>query len=252
MATIRSSRFDLPLSYDAGDLELRVGDVVRVPLGSRDVFAFVISDPELVESEHPLRAVIERSGTPRAFTHVGLALAAFVSEQYLCTLGEALSSIVLNTAIPRTLDTFVRTVAMPDRQRYPSVPARLVGLIWDELADGFGREQLLRHPDARRTGDRAALLRHLAALVRSGEIRRVRTFVEPRTHEYRIRVLHCTGIPIGGPKARALLDFVRQQPGVPRADALLAGFSNAIIARAIKAGALREDVVAPVRSSSSG
>ena len=33
LPAIRSSRFDLPLTYDAGALELRIGDVVRVPLG---------------------------------------------------------------------------------------------------------------------------------------------------------------------------------------------------------------------------
>ena len=43
LPAIRSSRFDLPLTYDAGALELAVGDVVRVPLGSRDVLAFVVS-----------------------------------------------------------------------------------------------------------------------------------------------------------------------------------------------------------------
>jgi primosomal protein N' (replication factor Y) len=40
---------------------------------------------------------------------------------------------------------------------------------------------------------------------------------------------------------------VREQPGVPRADAVLAGFSNAVLARAIKTGAIREEEVEPAR-----
>ncbi|MHB8140753.1 MAG: primosomal protein N' family DNA-binding protein, partial [Vulcanimicrobiaceae bacterium] len=43
LTTIRSSRFDLPLTYDAGDLSLQIGDVVCVPLGPRTVPGFVIS-----------------------------------------------------------------------------------------------------------------------------------------------------------------------------------------------------------------
>ncbi|MHB1798961.1 MAG: primosomal protein N' family DNA-binding protein, partial [Vulcanimicrobiaceae bacterium] len=181
MAAIRSSRFDLPLTYDAGDLELEVGDVVRVPLGAREVLAFVVTPPEEVDLERALRKVIARAAVPRAFTPVGLALARFVADRYLCTLGEALSAVVLAGAIPRAVDRFVLVAERPNRARYPSVPARLVSLIWEEFPDGFTFDQLLRHPDARRTGDRAALLRFANALVRSGEIRRERTFRSPRT-----------------------------------------------------------------------
>ena len=224
--------------------------MIRVPLGSREEIAFVVSTPAVVESARSLRAVTGHTGVPRAFDETGLALAKFVAERYLCTLGEALGAVVLSGAIPRTLDTFVPTVAEPTRSRYPSVPGRLVDLIWSDLREGFGMEQLLRHPDARRAGDRAALLRHLNVLVRSGELRRERRFVDPRTHEYRVRVLFPGTEDVRGPKVKALLEFVREQPGVPRADAILAGFSTAIIARAIKAGALREEEIAPVRSRS--
>ena len=249
LAAIRSTRFDLPLTYDAGDLELRVGDIVRVPLGSREVVAFVVSEPELAQFEKPLRAVSARSDVPRAFDETGLALAKFVADRYVCTLGEALGAVVLAGAVPRMVDSFVRTAALPNRSRYPSVPGRLVALIWEVFADGFSLEQLLRHPEARRTGDRATLLRHVNTLARSGEIRRDRRFVEPRTHEYRIKVLHPGDGRVQGPKARALARFVQEQPGVPRADALLAGFSSAIIARAVKAAAVLESEVAPVKAA---
>jgi primosomal protein N' (replication factor Y) len=201
----------------------------------------------LRDSDRVLRPVSAHSGVPRAFDEIGLALARFVSEHYLCTLGEALGAVVLSGAVPRSIDTFVCTVDQPNRQRYPSVPSRLVTLIWEEFRDGFALEQLLRHPEARRTGDRATLLRHVNTLVRSGEVRRERRFLDPRTHEYRLKVLFPGEGSVRGPKAGALIEFVREQPGVPRADAILAGFSTGIISRAIKAGAIREEEVAPAR-----
>jgi primosomal protein N' (replication factor Y) (superfamily II helicase) len=241
LAAIRSSRFDLPLTYDAGDLSLQVGDVVRVPLGTREVLSFVVSPVR--ETEEPpegLRAVIERADVPRAFDETGLHLAKFIAEQYVCTLGEALGAAVLAGAVPRTRDVLVRTVSVPNPQRYPSVPPRFVRLIWEELGESFPVDTLMRHPEARRAGDRAALLRYLQALLRSGELRRDRHFEQPKTRAYRVRVLEPGDRSIKGKKAEALVDFVREQPGTPRADALLAGFSNAVIARAVKAGALRE------------
>src|SRR5580704_19033971 len=53
LPVIRSSRFDLPLTYDAGALELLVGDVVRVSLGSRQVVAFVVSAVRDAQPKHP-------------------------------------------------------------------------------------------------------------------------------------------------------------------------------------------------------
>jgi primosomal protein N' (replication factor Y) (superfamily II helicase) len=250
LATIRSSRFDLPLTYDAGTFELRIGDVVRVPLGTREVLAYIVGDVYDAPSDAKRKAVLEKLDVPRAFNAEGLHLARFVAEYYITTLGEALSAIVLAGALPRTVDSFVRTVALPNPQRYPSVPARLVRLIWEELGDGFALETLLRHPDARRAGDRGTLLRFMQTLVRSGELRRERRFVQPKTSVYRVRVLYSGDTQIRGSKAQALVDFVREQPGVPRADALLAGFSNAVIARAVKAGALEEREVEPLHARS--
>ena len=251
LATIRSSRFDLPLTYDAAALELRVGEVVRVPLGTREVLAYVVGAVHDAPEDPKRKGVLERLDVPRAFDETGLHLARFVAEYYVCTLGEALSAVVLSGALPRTIDSFVRAVAQPNPQRYPSVPARLVRLIWEELGETFALETLLRHPDARRAGDRGALLRHLQTLVRSGELRRERRFVEPKTTVYRVRALFPGDYEIRGSKAQALATFVREQPGVPRADALLAGFSNAVIARAVKAGAIEEREIEPLHERSS-
>ncbi|HUO66470.1 MAG TPA: primosomal protein N', partial [Gammaproteobacteria bacterium] len=158
---------------------------------------------------------------------------------YICTLGEALGAVVLAGAIPRMRDTFARG-ERPDPQRSQAIPARLIRLIWDELDDGFSLDALLRHPEARRAADRAALLRHVGALVRAGALRRERTLIDPRTSEYRVRVLECGPGIVRGKKAEALVAFVRERPGVARSEALLAGFSSAVIARAVTAGAIVE------------
>ncbi len=252
LPVIRSTRFDVPLSYDAGELNLRVGDVVRVPMGSREYVAFVVSAPATIDSERALRPVHGQAQAPRAFDETGLELARFMSRYYLCTLGEALGAVVLGAAVPRTQDTFVRAAAQQDGARHPSVPPRLLSLIWNDLRDGFTLEQLLRHPEARRAGDRSALLRHVNALVRGGELRRERRMLDPRMHEYRVRSLFPADAAVRGARAAALVDFVRAQPGVPRADALLAGFSSALIARVAKAGAVREEDVVPKPSHDLG
>ncbi|MEO9170564.1 MAG: primosomal protein N' [Candidatus Baltobacteraceae bacterium] len=240
LATIRSSRFDLPLTYDAGDLELAVGNVVRVPLGNREVLAFVVSPVYAIDADPRIKSALERLEVPRAFDEMGLHLAKFVAEYYVCTLGEALGAVVLANAVPRAIDSFVRAVTQANPQRYPSVPPRLVRLIWEDLPDGFSLESLLRHPEARRAGDRAALLRFVQTIVRSGELRRERRFVDPKTQHYRVKVLEPGTNAIKGKKAEALVAYVREAAETPRADALLAGFSAAVIARAVKAGALNE------------
>ncbi len=247
LPAIRSSRFDLPLTYDAGSLELAVGDVVRIPLGKRDVLGFVVSPVrELDDSPGTLKEVRERLDVPRAFDEIGLRLARFVAEQYLCTLGEALGAVVLGGAIPRMRDSLVRAQAEAAPARYPSVPQRLLRLIWEEFDESFTLESLLRHPEARRAADRTALLAHVRTLVRSGSLRRVRRVVEPRISERRRRTLVPAEGRVEGKKAQAFADFVRAQPAVGRAEALLAGYSNGVIARAIKAGAVRE-VTLPVK-----
>lgn len=244
LPAIRSSRFDLPLTYAAGDLELQVGDVVRVPLGRRDVLGFVVSPVRDAGARTgALKEVRARLEVPRAFDETGLHLARFVSEHYLSTLGEALESTILAGSVPRMRDSLVRTEARPDQGRYPSIPTRLIRLIWEELEETFTLEQLLRHPEARRTADRATLLAHVRTLVRAGALARVRKVVDPRTAQRRTRILEPGTGGIEGKKAKALVEFVAAQPGVARAEALLAGFSSAVIARAARAGAVRERLV---------
>ncbi|HEY1868821.1 MAG TPA: primosomal protein N', partial [Candidatus Cybelea sp.] len=219
---------------------------VRVPLGRRETLAFIVSGPREIEGPppQPLKRVAERLDVPRAFNETGLELARFMARQYLCTLGEALSAVVLADAVPRVRDSFARA-ARPNPGRFRSIPIALIRLIWDDLGDGFTLEQLLRHPEARRIADRTTLLAYVRAFVRAGALARERRVIDPRTSEYRVRVLEPGDRSIRGKKAEALIAFVRERPGTPRADAVLAGFSAAVIARAVRSGALRERHVRP-------
>ena len=248
LPAVRSPRFDLPLTYDAGDLTLSIGDVVRIPLGSRELLGFVVSEVrESDDQPSALKAVIERYDTPRAFDETGLALARFVADRYVCTLAEALGAAVLSNAIPRMRESLQRTDQAPESARYPSVPQRFIALLWDEFDETFPLERVLRHPEARRIGDRGTLLAHVRALVRGGSLRRVRRVAEVRAAESLVKVLlPGAGVAVG-PKAQALAEFVRSRGSVPRAEAALNGFSAGVILRAVRAGAVGERLERPSR-----
>ena len=238
---VRTSRIDLQLTYDADDLALRVGDVVRIPLGSREVLGFIVSDVR-EESAAPsgIKTVVERYDSPRAFDETGLALARFVAERYVCTLGEALNAVVLAGTVPRVREVLRRVGDIPSG-RYPSVPVRLLDLIWDVFDEQFSLATLLRHPDARRVGDRRHCSSHAGALVRGGSLRRVRQIVGGRNADRRISTLWAGNNEPKGRKARALGAFVASRGSVPRAEALLNGFSNAVVRRAVQSrGAARD------------
>jgi len=239
---LTTARFDRALTYSVPNpsTALRVGDIVRVPLGSRDVFAYVIADErDVTGDDRTLRPIAARTDAPRAFDDDGLALARWVASTYLCSLREALTAVVLADAVPRVVERFVPIGERPAADRFPSVPDRLVRLLWDEPA-GIAPAALLRHPEARRSGDRRTLLAALGTLVRSGVLERRRTFVRPPVSARTIRVLEPGEMTIRGRSAAALAQYVREHAPVRRTDAVLAGFSDAVIRRAIGAGAVRE------------
>lgn len=241
LPAIRSSRYDLPLTYDAGELDLRVGDVVRLPLGAREVLGYVVSPVrDDAASGVAFKAVLERLDVPSAFNDDGLRLAQFVAEHYLCTLGEALSAIVLGGAVPRMRESLVRIEDAQFARRHTTVPERLIACIWEEFEERFTLDALLRHPEARRTADRATLLVHVRTLVRGGGLRRVREVVESRTAERRVRILEPAGGTSTGKRVKELYDLVQANPGITRAQARLAGFSDSVVARAIRIGAVSE------------
>jgi hypothetical protein len=188
---LTTARFDRALTYAVPNgPPLRVGDIVRVPLGSREVFAYVVSgERQAAEGAQKLRAIGARTAAPRAFDDAGLALAHWVAHTYLCSLREALATIVLADAVPRVVERLVPLGPRPAPERFPSVPDRLVRLLWDDAPDGISPAALLRHPEARRSGDRRTLLAAIGALVRGGVLERRRTFLRPPVNERTIRIL---------------------------------------------------------------
>ena len=216
------------------------GDVVRVPLGSRDVFAYVLGAPYHGEDDANLRDVAARVEGPRAFDATGLELARWIADQYVCSLREALGAVVLAAAMPRAVERFVPKGSPPEAARFKVVPERLIRLLWTDFADGASPDVLLRHPEARRAGDRKTLLRALDALVRAGTLERRRVLAKASVGAATLRVLRRGGAPIKGKKAEALVAYVTSLGEVRRSDALLAGFSDAVIRRAVQAGALIE------------
>jgi primosomal protein N' (replication factor Y) len=239
---LATARFDRALTYSVPDgPALRVGDIVRVPLGSREVFAYdVTAERVLAGAPLKLRAIAARTDAPRAFDDDGLALARWVAQTYLCSLREALATIVLADAVPRVVERFVPLGEPPAPERFSSVPERLVRLLWGDAQGGISPAALLRHPEARRSGDRRTLIAAIGALVRGGVLERRRTFVRPPVSERTIRVLEPGAAPIRGRSAAALAAYVREHAPVRRTDAVLAGFSDAVIRRAIAAGAVLE------------
>lgn len=233
-------------------MELTIGDIVRVPLGPRDVFGYVVSEMRTAEEEavSKLKAVVEKADSPRAFDAIGFALATWMADAYVCSLGEALGAVVLGGALPRAVDRFIPSLARPDRDRAGTVPERLVHFIWEDAAAGFSLEAFLRHSETRRIGDRKTILAHLGTLVRAGALTRKRTFDSARIRTTLTRFLSPGSVPIAGKKAAALVAFVTERGSVRRSEALLAGYSDAIVRRAIAAGAIVETQqhVAPDRT----
>jgi primosomal protein N' (replication factor Y) (superfamily II helicase) len=241
LVQLKTVRFDRPLTYEVPPaLAVSIGDVVRVPLGTRDVYAYVVSEVREDAAPPPgLRALRGRVAAAPAFTSLGLELARWMSDYYLCSLGEALGAIVYAGSIPRVVERLVVSGTRPNG-RMASVPERLTALIWNDLRDGFTLEQLLRHPEARRAGDRRTLLRAVSALVRSRRLERVRDFSGSRVAARRTSILIPGTGAISGRKAAALVARVQEEREMRRADAMLEGFSRAVIARAVASGTIRE------------
>jgi primosomal protein N' (replication factor Y) (superfamily II helicase) len=243
----RTANLERPLSYALPEgLQLGIGDVVRVPLGPREVYGYVVTEPYEVDEAAVLRPVAARAEGAPAFDAAALEVARWLAERYCCSLHDALAPVVQGGALPRVVDRFVPAGA-PAPERFPALPPRLLRLIAGDLREGFGLDALLRHPEARRAGDRRTLLSALSALVRAGALRRTRTFVAPRIAESSEKVLEATGVALRGPRVRALLARVEAEGTLRRRDARLAGFSQATIARALREGGLRESTraVAP-------
>lgn len=236
----RTANVERPLTYLVPEgVEVRLGDVVRVPLGPKQLYGYAVSDAYETPPREGLRPIAARLDGAPAFDAPTLELARWMAERYCCSLGEALGPIVYGASIPRVVDRFV-VIGSLDTSRFASLPPRLLRLIAEDFSGGFGLDALLRHPEARRAGDRATLLRALGALVRAGVLRRERTFEAARVAPAVERVLEAGDAAPTGPRAKALVALVAAEGTLRRRDALLAGYSQATIARAVRGGALRE------------
>ena len=220
---------------------LAAGDIVRVPLGAREVFAYVLAPPYRGDDDPKLRDVVTRVDGPRAFDATGLALARWMADLYVCSLREALGAVVLAAALPRAVERFVPVGEAPDAARFKVVPERLIRLLWTDFRDGVAPDVLLRHPEARRAGDRATLVRALGALTRAATLERRRVLAKAAVGAATVRVLRRGDAAIGGKKAQALVAHVASLGELRRSDAVLAGFSDAVIRRAVQTGALVEE-----------
>jgi primosomal protein N' (replication factor Y) len=218
------------------------------------VFGFVVAEPrDIAEPPPNLRAIVGRTDVPRAFDRTGLALATWIADAYVCSLGEALGAVVLSGALPRAVDRLVPRARPVDAGGRSRIPARLIEFLWSDCAEGFALDALVRHPEIRRIGDRRTILGYVGTLVRSGALERTRRFEAAKIGVARVRYLTSGGVPIVGKKAAALAEFVAARGAVKRSEAVLAGYSDAVIRRAIDAGALvetqrRSDVVRTGRS----
>lgn len=239
---LRTAHFDRALTYRVPEgMSLSVGDVVRVPLGPRAVYGYVVRAPYAATGERALKDVDARIDGPRAFDETGLALAAWIADRFVCSLREALGAIVLAAAIPRAVERLEPQGEMPAADRFGAVPERMIRLLWTDLRDGVASEALLRHPEARRAGDRTTLLRAVQTLVQANVLARRRVMSGAKMRAATVRVLRPGTQTIGGKKAAALVAHVAQAGELRRSDAVLAGYSEAIIRRALQAGALREE-----------
>ncbi|GAC1523782.1 MAG: hypothetical protein NVS2B8_06650 [Vulcanimicrobiaceae bacterium] len=88
----KTARVDRALTYAVpAESDLDIGDIVRVPLGPRELYGFVISSPRAhvggggSAMVRPIAAHVESA---RAFDATGLALARWIAQRYCCSLGE--------------------------------------------------------------------------------------------------------------------------------------------------------------------
>ncbi|MGC8486556.1 MAG: hypothetical protein ACP5O6_13135, partial [Candidatus Baltobacteraceae bacterium] len=164
---VRSTRFELPLTYAAGAHTIVLGDILRVPLGRRELYGLALGDAYEGEPFEGLRETIERCDLPRAFDATGLALARFVARHDLSTLGEALRCVVLASALPHIEERLV--LGERTREVARERGATLLQLMREDFPDGTSPESLLRHPAALTVAGRTDAGVHASAQVASHE-----------------------------------------------------------------------------------
>ncbi len=238
-----TARLDHALTYLTGGHEVALGSVVEIPLGTRTALGFVIGNPTDAEDDGRLRAIHSVApGGPR-FDHSALSLAKWLAERYLCSLDDAITCMLAPGAIPKAGERLIaREISLDDIDEDLHT---LYALVRDEYPDGIAATRLLHAPAARRIADRTMLRAFITRLVRAGALRRMRHFTIPKSRTYTVDVLMPGHSAVRGTKAKALQELVREQPGIPLTDAILAGFTRAVIARCVELGGMRIEQHAP-------
>lgn len=240
---VKSARFEPRFTYAIPNgANVKVGDVVHVPLGKKFHYGYVVREPYTRATDERTKPLQICPEIPNAFSVEMLSLAEWLAAYYCCSLTEALSTMVPSSTMPRMVERIVpgdRALA----DGLSTVSSRLVDLLWNDFSDGTAAEELLRHPEARRTGDRGTLRRMLRSLIESGAVLRSRIAIAPAIRERTVRVLHVGGNEARGKKAQALRAMVDEHGELFSADAALAGFSRAVIVQAVRAGAVSETSV---------
>ncbi|MHB8461709.1 MAG: replication restart helicase PriA [Vulcanimicrobiaceae bacterium] len=232
-----TARLDHALTYLTGGHDVALGSIVEVPLGTRTALGFVVGDPTDVEDDGRLRAILSVAPGGARFDRSALSLAEWLAERYLSSLDDAITCMLAPGAIPKAGERLVaREIALDDIEEDLRP---LYALVRDDFPDGIASVRLMHAPAARRIADRTTLRSFITRLVRSGALRRTRHFAIPKTRAYTIDVLMPGQNDVRGAKARALQERVREQPGIPMTDAILAGFTRAVIARCIELGSIR-------------
>ena len=243
LVQMKTSRFDARFSYALPDgVRAAIGDIVRVQLGSRSQFGFVVSDPRTQAADKRLKR-LTHCGLERAFDQLTLELAEWLAEYYVCSLGEALSTIVPASNVPRVVERIL-PIDRDAATGRAGVPERLTALLFDEFAHGVAIEELLRHPEARRSADRPALRRALRVLIEHLAVARERSEVSATVGVRRVRRLLPGAVTPKGKKSAALHALVSEAGVLLSSEAVLAGYSRAMITAAVRGGALIEEEVA--------
>lgn len=240
---MRSARFEPRFTYAVpSGVEPEIGEVVAVMLGNRRHFGYVVSAVTSRPFDLRNKDIEPCPGLPRAFTAELLLLAQWLAGCACCSLTEALATMIPAGAMPRTVERLIpvdREIARAQRR----IPERFTDLLWEDFAAGVSAEEVLRHAEARRAGDRATLQSFLRTLIEHGALRRERVHLAPSIGERTVRLLRPGAAEPRGKKAQALRALLEERGELLSSEAVLAGFSRGVIRQALKSGALTESEI---------
>jgi primosomal protein N' (replication factor Y) len=171
---VPTARLDGPFTYAVGGEAPHIGARVRVPLGGRKVYGWVISEPVIIPDGAALKPIESIEEEEPRFDVQAVRLAAWLRRRYACTYREALSAVA-----PRA-----RAGASQGKYAFVSSPAianRIAYGLFRRLGTGSFAPRTARR--ALRTIGLAVTLaglhKELGRLVRLGMVRRIERAGQP-------------------------------------------------------------------------